>query len=49
MNMDFLKNLVLILVNLSQYCSKIDTNFVIDGIESAYYINDRLKLIEKDF
>ena len=31
------------------YCSKIDTNFVIGGIESAYYINDRLKLIEEDF
>ena len=31
------------------YCSKIDTNFVIDGIESAYYINDSLKLIEEDF
>lgn len=31
------------------YCSKIDTYFVIDGIESAYYINDSLKLIEEDF
>lgn len=30
------------------FSSKIDTNFVIGGIESAYYINDHLKLIEED-
>ena len=30
------------------FSSKIDTNFVIGGIESTYYINDHLKLIEED-
>lgn len=57
MNMDFLKNLgvdiskfksIFMDIIECSYCSKIDTNFVIDGIESAYYINDNLKLIEED-
>lgn len=30
------------------YCSKIDTNIVISAIESAYYLNDNLKLVEEN-